>query len=231
MSLQEYMTSQHHATSSKVDESDDEEVTWLPSRDHNPNPSISKPYPNPNPTPNPNPEFNPNPNPNPNPDPDLDPDQDFAPDTDPDTHPDRNRNHNRNCNCNRNHNRNRNRNCSPNPNRNCNHNRNPHPNSNSNSNPNPNPNEGATVPTPTVFELIAEEQVQQQKDAAKWEQTQKLAHKDWDRDFGHCFPDLMAGIHEEVAAGRSEKIDDSEVSEHEEWEPDAATVHAANYGE
>ena len=35
---------------------------------------------------------------------------------------------------------------------------------------------------------------EQQADAARSEHITKEARKDWDRDFGHTFPDLMAGL-------------------------------------
>ena len=41
--------------------------------------------------------------------------------------------------------------------------------------------------------------MEQREDAAKREHIQKMAMKDWNRDFGHCFPDLMEGIDKELA--------------------------------
>ena len=34
------------------------------------------------------------------------------------------------------------------------------------------------------------------------------AHREWERDFGHCFPDLSTGIQEEVAAMHTSDSDE-----------------------
>ena len=52
---------------------------------------------------------------------------------------------------------------------------------------------GASTGPSDVFEMIATLTNEQQAEAARREHITKEARKDWDRDFGHTFPDLMAG--------------------------------------
>ena len=52
---------------------------------------------------------------------------------------------------------------------------------------------GSVRPPSNVWEMIATLTNEQQADAARSEHITKEARKDWDRDFGHTFPDLMAG--------------------------------------
>ena len=52
---------------------------------------------------------------------------------------------------------------------------------------------GSVRPPSNVWEMIATLTNEQQADAARREHITKEARKDWDRDFGHTFPDLMAG--------------------------------------
>ena len=52
---------------------------------------------------------------------------------------------------------------------------------------------GSVRPPSNVWEMTATLTNEQQADAARREHITKEARKDWDRDFGHTFPDLMAG--------------------------------------
>ena len=54
---------------------------------------------------------------------------------------------------------------------------------------------------PTISELITIEAEQQRKDDVSRKHWAEMATIDWNRDFGHCFPDLMAPpTKEELAA-------------------------------
>jgi len=68
--------------------------------------------------------------------------------------------------------------------------------------------------------MFDELQAKQAADEAVFQQTADKVKEKWDKDFGHCFPDLMEGVQDELAKARSEG-DEAEVFETSDDEVDA----------
>merc|ERR1712166_599522 len=72
---------------------------------------------------------------------------------------------------------------------------------------------------PSLDSMFDELQAKQAADEAVFQQTADKVKEKWDKDFGHCFPDLMEGVQDELAKARSTG-DEAEVFETSDDEVD-----------
>ena len=82
---------------------------------------------------------------------------------------------------------------------------------------------------PDLKELMRTTAEEEEEEARTKKQMKDLADKDWNRDFGHCFPDLYEGLDEGVAALRAKRARKEEM-EGEGSESDAEDMYGEDDG-
>ena len=72
------------------------------------------------------------------------------------------------------------------------------------------------VAGPDMDSLIQGLENEQAANENKKQAVEDMAAREWNRDFGHCFPDLLTGIHKEVAALRNTRDSDEDLGTDDE---------------